>query len=488
MTKKKETNVKIVTICIFIATFMTAIEGTIISTALPRIVGSLEGIEIMNWVVSIYLLTNAMMTPIYGKLIDKIGRKPVFLVGILIFIIGSALSGMSQSMIQLIIFRAIQGVGSGSIVPVSLTIIADLYPVEKRANILGLNSAAWGIASIVGPLAGGFIVDTFSWHWIFLINVPIGIVLMGLFWVYMVEEDFEVNKDKIDFAGSFFMLIMLISLLFGFQTVSKGFSVITLISFAIFIVTLIIFIKVEKRVKDPIISLDLFKNKTYVAVNLMAALIAGYLMAVEVYIPTWMQTVVGKSAMLGGIVLAPMSVIWMVGSFISGKSMKKYNSRQIILMGLVPLLVAGVGLIFVTPETPYSLFLLYSLIFGIGFGITMTILTVLAQSTVDASQVGVATSVFTLSRTLGQTVMISIFGLVVNTTMHSAIATKKDSGITEQMMNDVINPDKIQNIPSELIGDLRLILSDGIHNVFVLGFGLVIIAVVLNQFKKKVTF
>lgn len=488
MTKKKETNVKIVTICIFIATFMTAIEGTIISTALPRIVGSLEGIEIMNWVVSIYLLTNAMMTPIYGKLIDKIGRKPVFLVGILIFIIGSALSGMSQSMIQLIIFRAIQGVGAGSIVPVSLTIIADLYPVEKRANILGLNSAAWGIASIVGPLAGGFIVDTFSWHWIFLINVPIGIVLMGLFWVYMVEEDFEVNKDKIDFAGSFFMLIMLISLLFGFQTVSKGFSVITLISFAIFIVTLIIFIKVEKRVKDPIISLDLFKNKTYVAVNLMAALIAGYLMAVEVYIPTWMQAVVGKSAMLGGIVLAPMSVIWMVGSFISGKSMKKYNSRQIILMGLVPLLVAGVGLIFVTPETPYSLFLLYSLIFGIGFGITMTILTVLAQSTVDASQVGVATSVFTLSRTLGQTVMISIFGLVVNTTMHSAIATKKDSGITEQMMNDVINPDKIQNIPSELIGDLRLILSDGIHNVFVLGFGLVIIAVVLNQFKKKVTF
>lgn len=488
MTKKKETNVKIVTICIFIATFMTAIEGTIISTALPRIVGSLEGIEIMNWVVSIYLLTNAMMTPIYGKLIDKIGRKPVFLVGILIFIIGSALSGMSQSMIQLIIFRAIQGVGAGSIVPVSLTIIADLYPVEKRANILGLNSAAWGIASIVGPLAGGFIVDTFSWHWIFLINVPIGIVLMGLFWVYMVEEDFEVNKDKIDFAGSFFMLIMLISLLFGFQTVSKGFSVITLISFAIFIVTLIIFIKVEKRVKDPIISLDLFKNKTYVAVNLMAALIAGYLMAVEVYIPTWMQAVVGKSAMLGGIVLAPMSVIWMVGSFISGKSMKKYNSRQIILMGLVPLLVAGVGLIFVTPETPYSLFLLYSLIFGIGFGITMTILTVLAQSTVDASQVGVATSVFTLSRTLGQTVMISIFGLVVNTTMHSAIATKKDSGITEQMMNDVINPDKIQNIPSELIGGLRLILSDGIHNVFVLGFGLVIIAVVLNQFKKKVTF
>ncbi|MGX7014599.1 MDR family MFS transporter [Vagococcus silagei] len=488
MEKKKTTNVKIVTMCIFIATFMTAIEGTIISTALPRIVGSLEGIEIMNWVVSIYLLTNAMMTPIYGKLIDKIGRKPVFLVGILIFIVGSALSGMSQSMIQLIIFRAIQGAGAGAIVPVSLTIIADLYPVEKRANILGLNSAAWGIASIVGPLAGGFIVDTFSWHWIFLINVPIGIVLMGLFWVYMVEEDFEVNKEKIDFVGSFFMLIMLISLLLGVQTLSKGFSLFTLISLAIFVVTLFMFIRVEKRVTDPIISLDLFKNKTYVAVNIMAALIAGYLMAVEVYIPTWMQTVVGKSAMLGGIVLAPMSVIWMVGSFISGKSMKKYNSRQIILMGLIPLIAAGIGLIFVTPETPYAVFLGYSLVFGIGFGISMTILTVLAQSTVDSNQVGVATSFFTLSRTLGQTVMISIFGLVVNSTMHSAIANKKDLGITEQMMNDVINPEKIGSIPEHLIGEMRIILSDGIHNVFLVGLSLVIVTLIINQFKKRVTF
>lgn len=182
------TNVKLVTIAVFVATFMTAIEGTIITTAMPTIVSSLKGIEIMNWVFSIYLLTNAMLTPIYGKFADNIGRKPVFLFGTLLFIIGSAFCGMANTMLTLIIARALQGLGAGAMMPVALTIIADLYPVEKRAKVLGLNSTAWGIASVVGPLAGGLIVDTIGWHWIFFINVPIGLGLIALIWFYFHEE------------------------------------------------------------------------------------------------------------------------------------------------------------------------------------------------------------------------------------------------------------------------------------------------------------
>nr|MBC9706805.1 MFS transporter [Enterococcus sp.] len=173
---KRETNVKLVTISVFIATFMTAIEGTIVTTAMPTIVGSLHGMEIMNWVFSIYLLTNAMLTPIYGKLADKIGRKPIFIFGTLLFIIGSLFCGLSQTMIGLIVARAVQGMGAGAMMPVALTIIGDLYSIEKRAKVLGLNSSAWGIASVFGPLAGGFIVETISWHWIFFINVPIGLL------------------------------------------------------------------------------------------------------------------------------------------------------------------------------------------------------------------------------------------------------------------------------------------------------------------------
>ena len=486
MTKQKETNVKIITVCVFIATFMTAVEGTIVSTAMPTIVGSLHGISIMNWVFSIYLLTNAMMTPIYGKLADKIGRKPIFLIGIIIFIIGSALSGMSQNMIQLIIFRAIQGIGAGSIVPVSLVIIADLYPVEKRASILGLNSAAWGIASIVGPLAGGFIVDAFSWHWIFLINVPIGLVLMLLVWLYLNEEKRVVEKAPIDYLGSFLLMLMLLSLLYGFQTMSEGFGVVTIVSLALFVLSFIGFVQVEKRAKDPIITMELFQNRTYVLVNIIAALISGFLMGVEVYIPMWMQGVLGKSAALGGIVLAPMSIIWMFGSFAGGKVMAKNSPKKAIFMSMTPLIVGSICLMLAKMDTAYGIFFIFSAILGLGFGMTMTILTVLAQSSVDVHHTGVATSFFTLSRTIGQTIMISVFGLVLNASMNKGLAEKEALGVDKEMMNQLINPHTVSSLPTNLIGDLREILYNNLHQVYLVGIVLVVISFVLNAFQKEI--
>lgn len=485
MQQKRETNVKIITACVFIATFMTAVEGTIVSTAMPTIVGSLKGISIMNWVFSIYLLTNAMMTPIYGKLADKIGRKPIYLIGVFIFIVGSALSGMSQNMMQLIIFRAIQGIGAGSIVPVSLTIIADIYPVDKRAGVLGLNSAAWGIASIVGPLAGGFIVDALSWHWIFLINVPIGIMLMILVWIYLIEEKREVEKSPIDYMGSFYMITMLLSLLYGVQKINDGFNLITVIAFAIFILSLVLFVRTEKKAQDPVISLDLFKNRTFVLVNLIAALISGFLMGVEVYIPMWMQGVVGKSAALGGIVLAPMSVIWMFGSFAGGRAMKKWHHRLAIIISMLPILIGSVFLTLVDKGTPYGLFLVFSGIMGIGFGMTMTLLTVLAQTSVSKQFTGVATSFFTLSRTIGQTIMISIFGLALNKTMDTQLESSMVPGATKDMMNELINPHTASGLPTELIGGLRDILYNSIHTVFFIGLLLVIASYVLNYFQEK---
>lgn len=483
--KQRETNVKIVTISVFIATFMTAVEGTIVSTAMPTIVGSLKGISIMNWVFSIYLLTNAMMTPIYGKLADKIGRKPIYLVGVSIFIVGSALSGLSQNMMQLIIFRAIQGIGAGAIVPVSLTIIADIYPIEKRASILGLNSAAWGIASIIGPLAGGFIVDVLSWHWIFLINVPIGIILMVLIWIFLVEEKREVDKAPIDYLGSLFLVMTLMALLYGFQQLSEGVTLMTIGSFVLFIGSFVGFVQVEKRAKDPIISLELFNNRTFVIVNLIAALISGFLMGVEVYIPMWMQGVLGKSAALGGIVLAPMSVIWMFGSFAGGRLMQKMKSRKLIFVSMIPILIGAIFLSLATMTTQYGIFYIFSAIMGIGFGMTMTILTVMAQSSVPQKFTGVATSFFTLSRTIGQTIMISIFGLVLNSSMNKGLASKSDLGVNKDMMNELINPHTAGNLPQELIGSLREILYNNLHQVYLVGIVLVVLSFVLNYFQKE---
>ena len=209
---KNKTNVNLITVAISLTTFMTAIEGTIVSTALPTIVSDLNGLELMNWVVSIFLLMTAVSTPIYGKLADRVGRKPIFLFGILLFVIGSALCGIAQNMIQLILFRVIQGLGSGAIQPIAFTLIADLYPIDKRSKMLGLNSSFWGVASIIAPLLGGFIVQHLSWHWIFYINVPLGLFAMVLVQFFLFE-DHQKTSVALDYRGTFFLVTLLFALM-----------------------------------------------------------------------------------------------------------------------------------------------------------------------------------------------------------------------------------------------------------------------------------
>ena len=423
MEKKRETNVLIVTIAVFVATFMTAIEGTIVTTAMPTIVGSLHGIEIMNWVFSIYLLTNAMFTPICGKLADKIGRRSIFIFGTLVFIIGSAMCGFSNTMLTLIISRAIQGIGAGAMMPVALTILADMYSAEKRAKMLGLNSTAWGIASVVGPLTGGVIVDTIGWHWIFFINVPIGLVLIGLVSYYLVEEKQEKDNKKMDIQGSLFLMTMLLTLLLAFQFLSEsGFDLKVIGMLGATILSIFLFIRAEKNAEDPVISLELFSSRIFIVVNLVAALISGFLMAVEVYIPMWMQGVLGYKAGLGGLVLAPLSILWVYGSSLVGRWMVQHSMKTVLLRTLGIALIGGVSLLVIPMKMPFIVFLVISGITGIGVGGTIVATTVQAQNSVGMDQLGVATSFNTLSKTIGQTVMVSVFGLILNTITRTELA------------------------------------------------------------------
>lgn len=486
--KERKTNVVLVTIAIFIATFMTAIEGTIVTTAMPTIVSSLQGLAIMNWVFSIYLLTNAMVTPIYGKLADQIGRKPVFLSGILIFIIGSALSGLSQNMIQLILFRAIQGIGAGAIMPISLTIIADIYPIEKRAKVLGLNNAAWGIASIVGPLCGGFIVDLFSWHWIFLINVPIGLIVMGLLWRFLNEDPSRFHsRAAIDWSGTVTLMLFLLFLLYGFQKLgeTEGFSTVMLICFILAAVFLVLFIRIEKHAKNPIISLELFHNSTFIIVSMVATFINGFLIGVEVYMPMWIQGILGKSAALGGLVLAPMSITWILGSFLSSRLNQKYTIKTVLNIGILFVLLGGSCLWLVPEKTAYTIFLGIAVLLGVGFGLVITSSMVEAQRCVDSSMVGVATSFTTLVRTVGQTIMIAIFGVIVNQSLNQLLVAERKTGVTEALMNKLINAEEIRHIPERLIPTLRTILYHNLHSVYFAGFFLILAAFVINWFQKK---
>lgn len=485
--RRKETNVKVVTLTVFIAIFMTAIEATIVSTAMPTIAGQLKGGEIMSWVFSIYLLTNAMMTPIYGKLVDRIGRKPVFIFGIIVFIIGSSLCGISGSMVQLIVFRAIQGIGAGAIMPVAMTIIADIYPIEKRAKILGLSSAFWGIASVVGPLCGGFIVDTIGWHWIFFVNVPIGIVLVVLTMMFLVEPKSEHEKQPIDIAGSLTLMMLLLVLLYGFQTLSdpSGASFITVICFALVIILGFIFVKVERTAIDPVISLDLFKHSTFMIVNVIAALVSGFLMGIDVYIPMWMQGVLGLKAALGGMALAPLSFAWVIGSFLADKLLEKSTTKRAMTVGLVIILIGGLFLANVPVTTPFWAFCLISGFTGIGLGITITCTTVRAQSCVDEENIGIATSLNTLSRTLGQTIMVSIFGVVLNNHFNKEVAADTGLGLKREMIDQLSSHDTLKQLPTESIVPLRSILYTGLHTVYFVGIILIIAALVMNQFQKS---
>lgn len=484
---KRETNVKVVTLSVFIAIFMTAIEATIVSTAMPTIAGQLRGGEIMSWVFSIYLLTNAMMTPIYGKLVDRIGRKPIFIFGIIVFIIGSSLCGLSGSMLELIIFRAIQGIGAGAIMPVAMTIIADIYPLDKRANILGLSSAFWGIASVVGPLCGGFIVDTIGWHWIFFVNVPIGILLIILIQLFLVEPKKVQEKQPVDVAGALTLMLLLLALLYGFQTLSEpsGVTIITYISFILVAILGFLFVQIEKRAADPVISLDLFKNSTFMIINLIAALVSGFLMGIDVYIPMWMQGVLGLKAALGGMALAPLSFSWVLGSFAASRLLEKTTTKRAMTIGLIIIFIGGLFLANAPVTTPFWAFCLISAWTGLGLGITITSTTVKAQSSVSPENVGVATSFNTLCRTLGQTIMVSIFGVVLNNHYNKEIASQSSLGIERDMIDQLSNHDSFQTLASDLVEPLRNMLYTGLHSVYFVGLILLVMAFVLNQFQKS---
>lgn len=484
MIKKKATNVKIVTIALFIATFMSAVEGTIVSTAMPTIVGDLHGVSLMNWVFSIFLLTNAIATPIYGKLADQLGRKKVFIFGLLVFTLGSMLSGISNSMETLIIWRALQGIGAGVIMPVSFTIVADMYPFEKRAEVVGLLGSAWGIASIVAPLLGGFIVDNLSWHWIFFVNVPIGIVTIILIAFFLVEPK-QVRHSKIDYGGVGLIAVLLLSIMYMFQILGETPLNLMMIAFCLIValVSGFLFIKQEQQVVDPIIPLDMFKNRTFVTQNLIAALISGFIFAYEVYLPDWTQGILGLKATMAGFAITPSSVLWMLGSFLTGKLLTKYSPQLIMNLSFIFIGIGSIVSVFLPISTPFWAFFLLSGLMGIGFGICITTSSVTVQNEVSQDRIGVASSFNTLSRTLGQTLMISVFGIVMNKSMADGVISHPHTNMN--LMDQLINPQTAQKLSSEILPSLREILYNSIHNVLVVALLLVVAAFIVNCFDRK---
>lgn len=479
---QNRSNTKIVTIAILLTTFMTAIEGTIVSTAMPTIVSDLNGLEIMNWVVSTFLLMTAVSTPIYGKLADSIGRKPVFLFGIAVFVVGSALCGIAQNMVELILFRVIQGLGSGAVQPVAVTIIADLYTLEKRAKMLGLNSGFWGVASVIAPLLGGFIVQHLSWHWIFYINVPLGIIAFLLV-VFFLKERKTSSNSTLDLKGTTCLVIFLLALMVFLQELENGLTIVLLGLVVIIIVSAIIFFKAEKRAKDPIMPLDMLSSKEFTMINLITLLISGVVIGFEFYIPTWMQGINATSASVAGFAVTPSSLMWIVGSFLIGGMLGRWEIKKTYDYMLLILIVADLALILVPIYTSFWIFCLIAAFNGTAFGAITTASQVRSQAIVGRDKIGVATSFNTLMKYLGQTMMVSIYGITFNVVVAKQLSHHPN--LTQKMMNDIVSADKAKHLAVNLIPGLRQVLLSGLKSVYVVSLIVIVLSLILNQLYKQ---
>ncbi|MGX4593466.1 MFS transporter [Leuconostoc sp. JNUCC 76] len=470
---------------VLIATFMTSVETTIITTALPTIVSHLNGLSFQSWVFATYLLTTALSTPIYGKLSDRWGRKPVFMIGLLIFSIGSLLCGLANNIILLILFRGLQGIGAGAIMPITFTIIADLFDYERRSTMLALNNTAWGISALLGPLLGGYIVETLSWHWVFFINVPLGLLVFLIVFFKYNEKSHRVEKHKIDYKGILFLSSFLLILLITFQNLGNFKINLSLITCLILLIIIlgILFYKTEKNASDPIIPLELFRNRVFSIQISTALLLSAIQIGFQTYFPMWLQAIYKSSAALAGLAVTPSPIFWLISSFFVGALVKKWPPKKISLPLILLMSVFYFPLTVISSSFPQLIFYIISAITGITLGIIITMNTLVSQRVITDSNLGTASAMLTLGRTLGQTIATGILGLTFNLTLNSGIQShgKINSSMINNYIGGIQSTTNIKNYESII----RQTVLSGMHNVFIVVMLIFAIALIINIMDKN---
>lgn len=474
---------KTLIISIMLVMFLAAVETTIVTMATPTIARDLQGFDLISLVFSVYLLTSALSTPIYGKLADLYGRKNILSIGILIFLAGSFLCGLAQSMVVLIIFRAIQGLGSGAIFTVSFTILGDVFSLEERAKIQGALSTVWGIASLTGPFLGGFLIDVLSWHWIFFINIPFGLLSVILLQKSL-KEVFEKKKHHVDYAGTILLSLIVVAVLSLFLFNQNSFSGHLLFTASLVILTLLllfIFYKIERKAEEPVIPFKIFTKMTTI-VNLISFLVYAVLMGVDVYLPIYLQNILGYRPTIAGLAMLPMSVSWLIVSFLLGRLMAKYEGKVIILASNIVLLISTLLLFTLEINTSIFIVLAYVFIIGIGFGGVTAVLTIIVQDSAEYNQRGAAVGTNTLLKTLGQTIGISAFGNIFNLYIIKYFTSQGMEGINPSNLyqSNVSNT----AVPAEQIS---LSLNSSIHVLFIVFILITCLSLILSIiiFKKR---
>ncbi len=448
--------------------FIASLDNTIVATSMGSIIGDLGGMDKYVWVTSAYLVAEMAGMPIFGKLSDMYGRKKFFIFGLLLFLVGSILCGTAQTMIQLCIFRAIQGIGGSALMPIAFTIIWDVLPAEARGKMSGLFGAVFGLSSIVGPLLGSFITDHFHWRWIFYINVPIGLIALGLI-VFFYNESTVHTRQIIDWAGAIFLVGFSVLLMFALELGGDTYSwsswqIISL--FVLAIVCFVIFLFVEKYAKDPILPFALFKERLYSSSVLTGMFYGATFMVSTIYIPLYIQGVTGGSATNSGLLLLPMMVTSSVAAAFGGNFANKFSYKSIMIFSSIVLAIGTILLGTLDPTTPRYLLTIYMMIIGLGVGPSFSILGMSSIQKALPQQRGIASSTSNFLRSLGMTLGVTIFGVIQKNSFLSGIPEAFKQNAAGNDSRALLSPELRSHIPANILKQITNALSSSLTTTF----------------------
>ncbi len=456
------TNRRLITLAAFASTFLVSLDTAVMATAMPTVVTQLGGIASYAWVFSAYLLASTVTVPVYGKLADLFGRKSVFLVSTLLFLVGSMLCGLSQDMTQLIVFRVVQGVGAGGIQPSTQTILGDIYTLPERAKIAGIFSAIWGISGLMGPAIGGLLTEHFTWRAVFYVNGPICVLAMGLIWSFL-HERLERRKARvnIDYPGAILLSIGVTALLFGLQgDLTLGTVVVP--AMALYVTTVVAlagFILQERRHPEPLVPLTIFTNRVIVACTLAATAGGAAWYGMLAFVPPYLQSVQGATPLVAGLILGITDIGWTIASTTMGRTVMRIGLRPPAVLGGLLAAVGFAAFRFVPVDTGLWLPSLITFEIGLGLGLFLPLTTIAAQNAVGWSLRGVVTGMSMFARTIGGSVGVAIAGAV----FAAGISVAAASGVDPNLL--MSNAGRTQ-VPADQVAALQMVLAHTLGDVF----------------------
>jgi len=454
----------LITAGLMLSLFLASMESTVVSTGMPTIVSQLGGLESYSWVFTAFMLASTTTVPLYGKLSDLFGRRPVFVAAMAIFLTGSALCGLAATMPQLIAFRTIQGIGAGGLLPLVFIIIGDLFSLEQRARLQGLFSGVWGISSIAGPLLGGFIVDQASWRWIFWINIIPGLAATAIVWFAWIDRPraHNVPPRSIDYAGALLLTAGAVTLLMSLTDLGASWALPTLAGALALFGALV---WVERRASDPVLPIGLFRDRMFLVACGHGILAGCAVFGGATFVPLYVQGVLGTSATEAGAALMPMLLAWVFSSILGTRLLLWAGYHTIALAGMAALVIGAFPLMFLDTQTNRLLLLISLGLMGFGMGFSIPAFLIAVQSTVERSKLGTATSTLQFSRSIGGAFGIGIMGVILSATVvTNLVAAGLDASTS---LNNLIDSPGSAPVVQATLRDA---LSAGIRGVFVVGF------------------